>query len=348
MNGASPVLLDAANFTPPARTPWGGRRIVERLKRGLGITTEAVVGESWEISVEPSFPSRVAGRHEYLGEVIAADPVAWLGRHDAARYGQLPLLVKLLDADEPLSVQVHPSDGDRALGPGESGKPEAWVVLHREPGAGLYLGFREGVERSDVRACIERGGDLSTLLQFAPVEVGDAFVIDAGTPHAIGPGLTLLEPQYVSPGRRGVTYRYWDWNRRYADDGQPDERGEPRPLHLERSLEVTDWSRPRGAAFVAECRSEPRAFRAGTLHGERLIAWRWFEVFRLRGTGRCELRSGDRLAALTCVGGRAELHFSGGRLSLVCGQSAVVPACVESVDVDARDLDLFVTHTARY
>lgn len=344
MTRAAPVLLDPTNFTPPARTPWGGRRIVTRLKGNFDLPSAEVVGESWEVSVEPSFPSRVAGRDDTLAELIAAEPEAWLGTRDAARFGQLPLLVKLLDADQPLSVQVHPAEGDPALAADESGKPEAWVVLAREPGAGLYLGFRNGVEAADVRACIESGGDLSALLEFVPVEPGDAFVIDAGTPHAIGPGLTLLEPQYVTPGRRGVTYRFWDWNRRYDARGRPDANGAPRELHLERSLAVTDWRAPRGAAFVARCRAEAEPFPAGTLHGERLIAWRWFEVERLRGDGRAPLGYGGRLAALTCTGGCAELRWAAGQIALNCGQSAVVPACLERFDLEGERLDLFVTH----
>src|SRR5690606_5724972 len=139
------------------------------------------------------------------------------------------------------------ADGDPALGPGESGKPEAWVVLEADAGAGLYLGFREGVHRADVERCIAAGGALDALMNFVPVTAGDAFVIEAGTPHAIGRGLTLLEPQFVAPGCTGITYRYWDWNRRYDAAGALDPAGAPRALHLARSLDVTRWDGPRGA-----------------------------------------------------------------------------------------------------
>src|SRR5262245_61367779 len=147
-----PEKIRPDNFTPATRTPWGGTRILSRYKPAL-IKAQEIVGESWEVSVEPSFPSRFADSSETLAERIAADPMSWLGRDVAARYGgQTPLLVKLLDAADHLSLQVHPTDGDPALAAGESGKPEAWVVLDVDPGCGLYLGFREGVERRDVEA----------------------------------------------------------------------------------------------------------------------------------------------------------------------------------------------------
>src|SRR5690606_32023453 len=104
-----PSLLRPDNITSPARTPWGGRKILDHYKRGLELGAAAALplaGESWEISVEPSFPSRLAEGGALLGAVIAADPVGWLGREAARRHGgQTPLLVKLLDTAQSLSVQ---------------------------------------------------------------------------------------------------------------------------------------------------------------------------------------------------------------------------------------------------
>ena len=139
---------------PPSRTPWGGTKIRGHFKAGLDLPhSEGRVGESWEVSVEPSFPSRLSGSNRLLSEVISDDPEAWLGEVVCRRFGgQTPLLVKLLDAQDNLSVQVHPEHGDPELGPGESGKPEGWVVLDAEPGAGLYLGFKPGVDRERVRS----------------------------------------------------------------------------------------------------------------------------------------------------------------------------------------------------
>ncbi len=338
-----PLCLSPDNFTPATRTPWGGTRILSRFKAHLEPRADAIVGESWEISVEPTFPSR-ADDGRSLADHIAADPVAWLGAADAARYGQCPLLVKLLDADESLSVQVHPADEDSALATDESGKPESWVVLDREPGSGLYLGFAAGVERDDVERCLREGGALDALMTFVPVRPGDAFVIEAGTPHAIGAGVTLLEPQHVTPGRRGVTYRFWDWNRRYDPRGRADPQGAPRELHVERSLAVTRWDRARGDEFVASCRAKAVPLSSGPLSRTRVVDWRWFRVERWEGTGELELTV-DRLLGVTCTGGHVAIETELGPLALRRGESGVIPAAARRLAVRGAQTTVFVTTT---
>ena len=284
-----------------------------------------------------------------LAELVRRSPAAWRGAQDAARYGQTPLLVKLLDAADHLSVQVHPADGDPALGEGESGKPEAWIVLEADPGAGLFLGFAEGVDQAAVEGCIAGSGALDELMQFVPVSPGDAFVIAAGTPHAIGAGVTLVEPQLVRPGRRGVTYRFWDWNRRYDASGRRDPNGTGRELHLRRSLEVTRWDAPRGAEFVATCRSAPLALAGAGQTGmtrERVVDWPWFVVERWAGTGRLDVAATARLTAITCVHGRLEAATAAGELVLRGGESGVVPAAAGALELTGRDALAFATTTA--
>src|SRR5262245_48532991 len=204
-----------------ARTPWGGTRIAAQYKSKLLDQAEGrVIGESWEVSIEPDFPAQIE-QGESLSAYIAAAPEAVLGR-EATELGRggTALLVKLLDTAESLSVQIHPDDHYRGLKSGECGKPESWYVVEATAGAGLYLGFRSGVHEDQVRRALETGDSLESLLHFIPVQPGDFFVIDAGMPHAIGAGLTLVEPQHVLPGQRGITYRYWDWNRRYDAQGR--------------------------------------------------------------------------------------------------------------------------------
>lgn len=330
-----PLLLRADNFTPPTRTPWGGRKILERYKSSLGLDGgEPVVGESWEVSVEPDFPSRLQEGDTTLAEAIAAAPVEWLGAEVAGRYGgQTPLLVKLLDSADNLSVQVHPADGDPALAEDESGKPESWLVLEADRGAGLYLGFADGVGRRDVEQCIADNGALDQLLNFVEVAPGDVFVIQAGSAHAIGKGVTLVEPQFVAPGRRGITYRYWDWNRRYDAQGHLDPAGQPRALHLARSLEVTDWEGPRGEAFVAQCRPDIPVLDSGDVLRRRLVGWPWFFVEEWQGHGALVVKSPRTMWALTCVAGRAELGARAGGVTLRCGESCVVPAAAGDLEV---------------
>jgi len=343
-----PLLLRADNFTPPARTPWGGRKILSRYKAGLGLDwPHAVVGESWEISVEPDFPSRLAGTGEALAEVIAQAPERWLGRRAATRYGgQTPLLVKLLDAADNLSVQVHPADGDPALGAGESGKPESWLILEADPGCGIYLGLREGVDRRAVERCLAAEGPLQELLSFVPVAAGDVFVIGAGTVHAIGRGVTLVEPQHVRPGRRGLTYRFWDWNRRYDSAGRPSAEGRPRPLQLDRSLGATDWRAPRGEDFVAGCRSQVRVLQDGGLERRLLVDWPWFAVEQWSGSGTLRVAGIEAMIGLTCVGGQATVAAGDDEVQLSSGLSCVVPAAVGSLLVTGAGVRLIATRTA--
>ncbi len=322
--GERPRLLAPDTFTSPARTPWGGHRI-RALK---GLAPGPVVGEAWELSVEPSHPSRLAdGR--LLEDALAAAPDAWLGREGPA--GSTGLLVKLLDTEAPLSVQIHPRDDDPALGPDESGKPESWYVVAAEPGAGLYLGLRPGVDRAAVERALDEGSDLSALLPFVPVEPGDFFVIEAGTPHCIGPGVLLVEPQRVSPGRRGLTYRYWDWNRRYDPDGREAPSGAPRPLHRARALEVTDWARASDPNLLARVRH-----RAGPAHvhsqasltalggpDERCpVRSSSLRVSRVTGEGDLALPDWGGLSAITVLAGEVRL----GDLVITPGRTAAIPA----------------------
>ena len=333
------VLLRDDNFTPPSRTPWGGRRIPTTLRTGPTAAFEGLVGEAWEFSVEPAFPSRIMAPSALAGDrldaLIAADPVYWMGRN-----GGPSLLLKTIDAADRLSLQVHPSDDFEGLRPNESGKPEAWIVLDHAPGAGLWLGLADGVGRADVEAAIDAGHPLEPLLHFVPVERGDAFVIGPGTVHAIGAGVTLLEPQLVRPGFSGLTYRFWDWRRRYDAAGRPDPNGTLRPIHRAEAMAVTGWDGPRGAAFEAACRrlasplEAPPGFRV-----EHILDLGPVSVERHRGTGSCAIATDG---ALTVV------HVGAGRLSVAgldagVGHTIAVPAGARTVHIDvAEPSDLFV------
>lgn len=326
MNAPRPVLLRPDNFTPQARTPWGGTRLAREYKNAF-VPETTVIGESWEVSVEPDFPARLEDGRS-LSEYIAEAPRAVLGG-EATRDGTA-LLVKLLDASEPLSVQIHPDDAYAGLTAGESGKPESWYVVDREPGAGLYLGFQRDASEDRVRAALGAGESLEGLLRFVPVEPGDFFLIDAGTPHAIGAGLTLVEPQHVAPGRRGVTYRYWDWNRRYDAAGRPSADGAPRALHVEHALRVTAWERVRRDDFVESIRVRAGVpelalpARALALAGDGGLASTFLRVTRLAGNGALALPQLDRLLSITVLSGSVRL----GELLVERGRSAVVPACL--------------------
>lgn len=332
-----PLLLRADNFTPPSRTPWGGTKLRKTLKRDVAIAEDkarfSVVGESWEVSVEPDFPSVDATNGFSLQSHIEHAPNEWLGREQKAGKASTALLVKIIDAADELSVQIHPSDDYTGLHDGESGKPESWYVVEREEGAGIYLGLAEHATRDSVARTLAREGDVSKELQFIPVDVGDFFLIEAGTAHAIGRGLVLVEPQHVSPGKRGVTYRYWDWNRRYDKTGKLDPAGSPRPLHVSDALAVTNWDGARGDAFLSRAR-----VRAGTpdLNGAPTLLSlagnapglpsRHLEVWRLAGHGEFALPRVEALRSVTVLEGEFALTVGGQELAAKRGQSLVLPA----------------------
>jgi len=337
-----PLRLRSDNFTPASRTPWGGRRIVDVIKRGLPAAPEVaaypVVGESWEFSVDPAFPSRLA---DEAGTLLSE------GLPEAAR---TPMLVKLLDAADDLSVQVHPADGYPGLTAGQSGKSECWYVAGREPGAGIYLGLADGVDPAALAAAA-RAGALRELLAFVPVEPGDCFVITPGTVHAVGRGVTLVEPQLVAPGCTGVTYRLWDWGRRYDPRGRRDPAGAPRPLHLEHALEVIDFDAPRGAALAAARRRTPVSLdAAASARRERLCRLGPMAVERLLGTGalrRPAAAPGGRLGALVVLGGLVTV--SGADFEPVqarAGETLALPSALGALDLALSEAEAILCECA--
>ena len=265
----------------------------ERVWGGTGLGPG--IGEAWDLSVHPHGEATVrtgvhAGRP--LAEVVAEVPEAFGGSVD--------LLAKRLDCAQNLSVQVHPPSGDP--------KTEAWVVLAAEPGAGVYLGFTEEVERDDVaRRAVD--GTVDELLQFVPLEVGDAIFVPAGTVHAIGGGLLLFELQQSSD----TTYRLYDWGR------------EGRELHLEEGLAVTDLgpAAPQAPVTVLADGSE------------RLVACDHFVIDRVRVASgdTVAVDAGGRWTGLFAISGTAHL----GDLEVHEGETAMVPGSGGSVLLTAVD-----------
>jgi len=210
---------------------WGGRNL-ERFGREL---PSDIIAESWEIAGHKNGTTRVnngrfAGKlltevQDELGLELIGLNCAW-----AQDRGKFPLLIKLLDANRPLSVQVHPNDGYALEHEGnELGKTEMWVVLHAEPGAELILGVKSGTTKQAFRQAII-DCRLEPFLHTIPVKAGDHVCVPAGSLHAIMDGLIIAEIQQNSD----TTYRVYDWNRLGADS-------RPRPLHVDKALDVINF-----------------------------------------------------------------------------------------------------------
>lgn len=233
-------------FTPlPMERVWGGRRL-----EGWGkpLPPEVPVGESWELVDRPEAQSVVATgplAGTWLN-VLWTEERAAFGTRAAAGGERFPLLVKLLDAAETLSVQVHPpaSVADEL---GGDPKTEMWFLAEAPPGAQILVGFAEGVTRESFAAALEAGDDVSTLLHRLEVGPEDAMLIPSGRVHALGAGCLVYEIQQNSD----TTYRVYDFDR-------PDLDGQPRRLHVEPSLRSIDFddvrpalARPDGETVVA-------------------------------------------------------------------------------------------------
>jgi mannose-6-phosphate isomerase len=345
-----PLIPQANNFTPRERTPWGGTKIARIYKKWLGLPPNQIVGESWEISGHPAFPNRFVwqvgnDRMELtLPELLSWFPNEILGKAIAGKFkNRIPLLIKLLDTAENLSVQVHPNDFYPRLKPGEMGKTEAWYIVAAEPGSGLYLGLQPKVTRDQLRAAIEHQADVSQFLNFVPVQPGDTFFIPAGTIHAIGRGITLIEPQQTSE----TTYRFWDWNRRYDETGTLSPTGKPRALHIEDSFAVTHFDSARGEAFVAAIKGRPQLVFSDEGNDNFLLlstAQFAIEKTMLKNSRPLFILKEDFFQTLTVIQGVVKLkttNESGAIENVIpAGQSVLIPACVSNFELEKVGMDV--------
>ena len=205
---------------------WGGNYF-QKFDKGINL---ARVSECWELSVRDNDSSMIASgkdQGKLLNEVVTKEDIGPV----MDRFPYFPLLIKLIDAKEHLSVQVHPSDDYALKNENSFGKSEMWHIISADEGSGLYVGLNDNYTREDIEKALKEGTVLD-YLNFFKVKLGDTFVINPGTIHAIGKGVRLIEIQQNS----NLTYRLYDYNR-------VDQNGNPRQLHIEKALDVIDFSK---------------------------------------------------------------------------------------------------------
>ena len=184
------------------------------------------IAECWELSFHKDGPS-IIDSGEDKGKLLKdVATKADLGEY-AASFPFFPVLIKLIDSGDNLSVQVHPNDEYALKNENSFGKTEMWYVLEAEKGSGLYVGLKDNSSREEIEDALKNGTILSKL-NFFPVKKGEVYFIQSGTIHAIGKGVTVIEIQQNS----NLTYRLYDYNRLGKD-------GKPRELHIEKALQVT-------------------------------------------------------------------------------------------------------------
>lgn len=300
MNEVYPMLMQPALKVKV----WGGRKLETML--GKTLPDDAPYGESWEIH-DSAVIANGALRGQTLGDAAKAHPAALLGKKHDPTAG-IPLLAKFLDANDWLSVQVHPNDAQAAQLEGEPrGKTEAWYVLHAEPGAKLVIGVHSGTSSAEMARAIRDNG-LEKLLVYQEVTAGDVLFMHANTIHALGPGILIYEIQQSSD----VTYRLYDW-------GRVDLDGKPRELHIDKGV------------LVANIESLPSIRRTG-MHADaeevEIATSPFFNtvLHRLRGADRA-VEMGGTCHLLSCIDGAVEVRAeSGESITLDKGRSAFMPA----------------------
>jgi mannose-6-phosphate isomerase len=295
-----PLLL-----TPVLHTRvWGGRKLAQTLAKDL--PSDEPYGESWELHDSTTVANGALAGHS-LATLLDMYGAELVGAGIDTAHG-FPLLIKFLNAEAWLSVQVHPNDQQaHALEGDPRGKTEAWIILDAVPQAKLVIGIQEGSTRNSVTHAIQ-SNTLESLLVYATVETGDVLFMPANTVHALGGGLLVYEVQQSSD----VTYRLYDWGRMGLD-------GNPRPLHIEKGVQVANLAahpvitHPTGDKTVmVEC----PYFRT-ILH----------EI----SDDTLTLPTDGAFHALTCIEGSVTITHDETTIVLNLGQTALIPSSLGAV-----------------
>lgn len=286
---------------------WGGRLFETILGRTL---PEGQIGESWDVAAHEHGTNVVdqgplAGKN--LEQLAREYGVALLGEKGLNAEGKFPLLLKLIDANQDLSVQVHPDDDYvRKHGGDTWGKTEMWYIVHSDPGAWIIWGLRPGVTKDEFAQAVCAGGEaILACLNKVQVQAGELYPISAGLIHALGSGVVVAEIQQNSD----TTYRVYDWDRL-------DDEGNPRDLHVDHALATIDFSE----------QALDRAYQF-----ERCGAF--FELQILEKPQSLVLQLGDSFQILTALENPAKVSWRGTTTTLAVGQSCLIPAALESYEL---------------
>ncbi|CVK15248.1 mannose-6-phosphate isomerase [Apibacter mensalis] len=291
---------------------WGGNK----LKHFGKYIKEENIGESWEISTVPGFVSVVSNgmlKGKNLDNLVKKYKDRLVGKKVYRKYGdKFPLLIKILDAAQPLSVQVHPNDEYAETHHNSFGKTEMWYVLDSEPDSEIILGFEKGVNKNIFTKNIEKN-TLDSILRKIHPEKENVIYIPSGRIHAMGKGVSVIEIQQNSD----ITYRIYDYDR-------IDKNGEKRELHLKQAQEVIDFS------FV----EEPFTHYDKTAKETTAIASPFFTVSRLVITENKILENlQDSFRIVICIDGECSIMNQLISVTLKKGETVLIPAELVNVEI---------------
>lgn len=307
-------MLYPLKFTPILKDKiWGGTKLKTLFDKP---TTSDCLGESWELSGYEGDESVVsngflAGNN--LTELIETYMGDLVGEKVFEQYGlSFPLLFKLIDANDFLSIQVHPNDETAKARHNSFGKTEMWYVVDAEPGAELIIGFKNDSSKEEYSAAVENG-EVENLLQKVPVKKGDVFFIPAGLVHAIGKGVVVAEIQQSSD----ITYRIYDYKRKDAN-------GNERELHVAQALDVINFA----ASREPKTAYEPKLNEVVPLVTSDYFTTNWLhfdrEVVR-------DYAAIDSFVAYMCLEGTFDIVSNGEKTPVKAGETVMIPAEINEV-----------------
>lgn len=296
---------------------WGGEKLAQQFNKKLPKTKEPI-GESWEISGVEGDVSVVSNgnlKGNNLNELIEIYMDELVGDVVYKRFGEeFPLLIKLIDAADNLSVQVHPNDELSAARHNAYGKTEMWYVLGAEQGAELYLGFNQTVDKQKYMEYL-KAGKLEGILNSYSVKAGDTFFIPAGAIHAIGKGILIAEIQQTSD----ITYRVYDYNR-------VDSEGKSRELHTELALDAIDYDMDSAQFEVTKA--------AELNKNVEIQSCNYFasSLLELDGSVVEDYTKRDSFTIYICNEGEVVIKTAGNEDVAICkGESVLIPAILDEV-----------------
>ncbi|MDR3350304.1 MAG: class I mannose-6-phosphate isomerase [Prevotellaceae bacterium] len=299
-------------FKPQAKaTVWGGSKLRTLFNKPFPANEK--IGESWELSAVQRNLSVVTNGFlkgntiEELTEVYMGELV---GEKNYERFGiEFPVLVKLIDAAETLSVQVHPDDETARIRHNAYGKTEMWHILQADKGAGLYIGFNRTLTAAEFYSRIQNNTLLETL-NFVNVQPGDTFFISPGTIHAIGKGIVLAEIQQTSD----ITYRVYDWGREHHP-------ATARAMHVDQAIDIIDYAKKTETKTdYATLPNEPVQLAASPYFITSLVAIN-------RPLAR-NLSGNDSFVIYVCIGGEAAIQYGPHSETITKGETLLVPASI--------------------
>jgi len=289
--------------------PWGGRRLADLIAEPM---PSGPVGEAWLLSDRDDHASQVADgplKGQTIGQLLKQFPEQMLGKL-AHRFPRFPLLLKFLDAQEMLSVQVHPTKANTNLLPaGETAKSEAWVVLEAGAESRIYAGLKAGTTAADLRRGIEDGTVAEQLEGFTP-KVGDSVFIKAGTVHSLGGDVVVFEIQRNSD----VTFRLYDWGHVDAKTGKL------RELQVDQAMRCIDFAEgPVG-------RVTPVLESATPVKREQLFDCEYFQLWRMGGELPFSVGAVGLPRVLVCIEGGGEIELGDNTYAVGKGDVLFLPA----------------------